>query len=89
MGLFFNRLEPRQFRFRPFYYKPGWEKRIRFRRFTRYDPRERSRLPWLMIFLAILVGLTIMILGGIRPISKPPALEVEDAVESPIMESTK
>ena len=83
--VFFNRLEPRQFKFKPHYYKPDNEKRIRFRRATIYDPHSRRRIPWVTMILLALVGFLIVILGGVKPSARPPTLSVDDAVENPLI----
>ncbi len=79
MGFFFTKIEPRRFRFRPFYYKPEDEKRIKFRRSTVYDPHERSRMPWVSMILLVIIALIIIALGGIRPSTRPPVLTVDNA----------
>jgi len=74
----FGTLEPNRFNFKPRFYKGNEKKKIGFRRVTRYDPHERSRLPARYILLVILVGLLIYILGGVRRSVKPPVLTVDD-----------
>ncbi|NQT35732.1 hypothetical protein HQ587_11120 [bacterium] len=78
MGLFSNMLQPRRFRFQPRYYKSDDDKKISFRRITRYDPHERSSAPWFYLAVLIAVGILIIILGGIRGPARPPALTVDD-----------
>ena len=78
---FFQGLQPRRFRYLPKFHQPEDEDRIRFRRITVYDPHERSSMPWLYIAIAVLVGLLIMIMGGIRNPARPPVLTVDDVVQ--------
>lgn len=87
-----KRLEPRQFNFRPRYYKPVGEEveeGIKFSRKTLYDPHSLVRGQWSYISLAVLIAIIILILGGIRPSMSPPTLTLDDLAGNQIVESNK
>ncbi len=76
-----KRIEPKQFNFKPRFYKPIAEesdKGIKFTRKTLYDPHTLVRGQWTYISIAVVIVIIIFILGGIRPRVTTPKLTVED-----------
>jgi|GEM_PF-5460550 len=82
MSLFPN-IRPRRFNFTPRYYKPitvdeETPHKISIKRTTKYDPHSKIGSPIRLILFALLVGLIIWWVGGIREPMEKVTITTED-----------